>query len=331
MSAARLCRFLLDSGWVINLEEYRSLPRRYDGLELPSWLVEVPNAWLVVPLTTGSELIAFVVLATARTRIDVNWEVNDLLKTAARQAGAFLGQMQASEALLEVRKFDSFNRMSAFVVHDLKNIVAQLSLMLKNAERHRENPEFQKDMLMTVNHSVERMRKLMMQLREGATPLDGPRGIDLADVVRRIQTAKSGQGRDVELNIEERLIARGHEDRIERVVGHLVQNALDATENGGRVWLRLARQGTHALIEVGDTGRGMSPDFVRERLFKPFQTTKPTGMGIGAYESFQYVHELGGKLSVDSAVDIGTQVDLLLPLFDAGSGVASDDLSKESA
>lgn len=326
-----LCRFLLDSGWVINLEEYRSLPRRYDGLELPSWLVEVPNAWLVVPLTTGSELIAFVVLATARTRIDVNWEVNDLLKTAARQAGAFLGQMQASEALLEVRKFDSFNRMSAFVVHDLKNIVAQLSLMLKNAERHRENPEFQKDMLMTVNHSVERMRKLMMQLREGATPLDGPRGIDLADVVRRIQTAKSGQGRDVELNIEERLIARGHEDRIERVVGHLVQNALDATENGGRVWLRLARQGTHALIEVGDTGRGMSPDFVRERLFKPFQTTKPTGMGIGAYESFQYVHELGGKLSVDSAVDIGTQVDLLLPLFEVGSGVESADLSKESA
>jgi putative PEP-CTERM system histidine kinase len=326
-----LCRFLLDSGWVINLEEYRSLPRRYDGLELPSWLVEVPNAWLVVPLTTGSELIAFVVLATARTRIDVNWEVNDLLKTAARQAGAFLGQMQASEALLEVRKFDSFNRMSAFVVHDLKNIVAQLSLMLKNAERHRENPEFQKDMLMTVNHSVERMRKLMMQLREGATPLDGPRGIDLADVVRRIQTAKSGQGRDVELNIEERLIARGHEDRIERVVGHLVQNALDATENGGRVWLRLARQGTHALIEVGDTGRGMSPEFVRERLFKPFQTTKPTGMGIGAYESFQYVHELGGKLSVDSAVDIGTQVDLLLPLFEMGSGVESADLSKESA
>ncbi|MEF8751552.1 MAG: XrtA/PEP-CTERM system histidine kinase PrsK [Candidatus Accumulibacter necessarius] len=325
-----LCRFLLDSGWVINLEEYRSLPRRYDGLELPSWLVEVPNAWLVVPLTTGSELIAFVVLATARTRIDVNWEVNDLLKTAARQAGAFLGQMQASEALLEVRKFDSFNRMSAFVVHDLKNIVAQLSLMLKNAERHRENPEFQKDMLMTVNHSVERMRKLMMQLREGATPLDGPRGIDLADVVRRIQTAKSGQGRDVELNIEERLIARGHEDRIERVVGHLVQNALDATENGGRVWLRLARQGPHALIEVGDTGRGMSPEFVRERLFKPFQTTKPTGMGIGAYESFQYVHELGGKLSVDSAVDIGTQVDLLLPLFEVGSGVESADLSKES-
>jgi putative PEP-CTERM system histidine kinase len=326
-----LCKFLLESGWVINLEEYRSLPRRYDGLKLPAWVVEVPNAWLVVPLTTGSELIAFVVLATARTRIDVNWEVNDLLKTAARQAGAFLGQMQASEALLEVRKFDSFNRMSAFVVHDLKNIIAQLSLMLKNAERHRDNPEFQKDMLMTVEHSVERMRQLMMQLREGATPLDGPRGIELVDVLRRIQLAKAGQGREVELTVDERVVARGHEDRIERVIGHLVQNALDATEQGGRVWIRVARQGTHALVEVGDSGHGMSPEFVRERLFKPFQTTKPTGMGIGAYESFQYVHELGGKLSVDSAVDVGTQVELLLPLFDTGHGIKSTESPKESA
>lgn len=327
---SKLCQFLVDSGWVINLEEYRSLPRRYDRLDLPAWLVEVPNAWLVVPLATGSEMIGFVVLATARTKIDVNWEVNDLLKTAGRQAGAFLGQMQATEALLEVRKFDAFNRMSAFVVHDLKNIVAQLSLMLKNAERHRDNPEFQQDMLMTVEHSVERMRQLMMQLREGATPVDSPRGIDLGDVIRRIQTAKAGQGRDLEISLTDKVIAKGHEDRVERVIGHIVQNALDATENGGRVWVRLERQGAHAMVEVGDTGHGMTPEFLRERLFKPFQTTKPAGMGIGAYESFQYVHELGGKVSVDSAINVGTQVSLLLPLFDAGGGMDSSLLHKES-
>jgi putative PEP-CTERM system histidine kinase len=325
-----LCKFLIDSGWIINLEEYRSLPRRYDRLDIPGWLVEVPNAWLVVPLATGNEMIGFVVLATARTKIDVNWEVNDLLKTAGRQAGAFLGQMQATEALLEVRKFDAFNRMSAFVVHDLKNIVAQLSLMLKNAERHRDNPEFQQDMLMTVEHSVERMRQLMMQLREGATPVDSPRGIDLGDVIRRIRTAKSGQGRDLDIDLTDKVVAKGHEDRIERVIGHIVQNALDATDNGGRVWVRLARQGAHAVIEVGDTGHGMSPEFLRERLFKPFQTTKPAGMGIGAYESFQYVHELGGKVSVDSAVNVGTQVSLLLPLFDTGAGMDSGLLPKES-
>ncbi|MFZ4535513.1 XrtA/PEP-CTERM system histidine kinase PrsK [Propionivibrio sp.] len=327
---SKLCQFLLDSGWVINLEEYRSMPLRYDQLDLPVWLVEVPNAWLVVPLATGSEMIGFVVLATARTKLDVNWEVNDLLKTAGQQAGAFLGQLQATEALLEVQKFDAFNRMSAFVVHDLKNIVAQLSLVLKNVERHRDNPEFQKDMLMTVEHSVERMRQLMMQLREGATPVDSPRGIDLGDVIRRIQTAKAGQGRDLEIDMADKVIAKGHEDRVERVIGHLVQNALDATENGGRVWVRLERQGAHAMVEVGDTGHGMTPEFLRESLFKPFQTTKPAGMGIGAYESFQYVHELGGKVSVDSAINVGTQVSLLLPLFDAGAGMDSNLLHEES-
>ena len=318
-AGSSLCTFLIDSGWIINLEEYRSAPRRYEHLEIPLWLAEMPNAWLVVPLATGSEMIGFVILATARTQVEVNWEVNDLLKTAGRQAGAFLGQMQAAEALLEVRKFDAFNRMSAFVVHDLKNIVAQLSLMLKNAERHRDNPEFQQDMLMTVEHSVERMRQLMMQLREGATPVDSPRGIDLGAVIRRIQTAKTRQGREVDIDLAEKVVAKGHEDRVERVIGHVVQNALDATESGGRVWVTLERQKDHALVVVGDTGHGMSPEFLRERLFKPFQTTKPAGMGIGAYESFQYVHELGGKVSVDSEVSVGTRVSLLLPLFEVAA------------
>ena len=135
------------------------------------------------PACVGSDLIGFVVLASARTRIDVNWEVNDLLKTAARQAASFLAQMQATEALLEARKFDAFNRMSAFVVHDLKNIVTQLSLMLKNAKRHRDNPEFQQDMLMTVENSLEKMRQLMLQLREGDDAAGMAFGVDLAPVV----------------------------------------------------------------------------------------------------------------------------------------------------
>ena len=318
-----LCRFLLESGWIINLEEYRSLPRRYEQLDLPEWLVDCPNAWLVVPLATGTGMSGFVVLATARTKIDVNWEINDLLKTAGRQAGAFLGQMQATEALLEVRKFDAFNKMSAFVVHDLKNIVAQLSLMLKNAERHRDNPEFQKDMLMTVEHSVERMRKLMMQLREGTTPVDSPRGIELADVIRRIQSAKAAQGRKVEVNLATNLIAKGHEDRVERVIGHVVQNALDATDPSGMVTVSLSRQDGYALIRIEDTGLGMSKEFLRDRLFKPFQTTKAAGMGIGAYESFQYVQELGGRISVESEENVGTQVSLFLPLFDSGEWMDS--------
>jgi putative PEP-CTERM system histidine kinase len=173
---------------------------------------------------------------------------------------------------------------------------------------------------MTVQNSVERMRQLMLQLREGATPPGVACGVDLAAIVRRIQAAKRGQQPELEVRIAESLTARGHEERIERVIGHMVQNALDATEASGTVSLNVGRQDGMACIEVVDTGKGMTAEFVRERLFKPFQTTKQAGMGIGAYESFQYVQELGGKILVDSTLNVGTRVKMLLPLFNIPSG-----------
>ena len=311
-----LCQFMMTSGWVINLEEYRSYSRRYGSLKLPVWLQELAQAWLVVPLMVGEELIGFVVLASARTRVDVNWEVNDLLKTAGQQAASFLAQMQATEALLEVRKFDAFNRMSAFVVHDLKNIVTQLSLMLKNAKRLGDNPEFQQDMLLTVENSLDRMRQLMLQLREGATPPGTAFGVDLGAIIRRIEAVAAGRGRTLDVRLLESVNTRGHEERLERIIGHIVQNAFDATDPSGCVWIGLGRSSGQAQIVVGDTGQGMSQDFIRDRLFKPFQTTKQAGMGIGAYESFQYVQELGGRIEVDSELNKGTTVTILLPLFE---------------
>jgi putative PEP-CTERM system histidine kinase len=312
-----LAEFLGSSGWVVNLEEYRSFPRRYGTLLLPTWLQQLPQAWLVVPLHVGETLIGFVVLASARAPMDVNWEVNDLLKTAGRQAASFLALMQATEALLEVRKFDAFNRMSAFVVHDLKNVVTQLSLMMKNAERLKDNPEFREDMLITVDSALDRMRQLMLQLREGATPPGTAFGVELVAIANRLASVARERGRTLELDLATPVVTRGHEERLERVIGHMVQNAFDATPASGRVWLRLDRSGGQALVEVGDNGQGMSEEFVRERLFKPFQTTKQAGMGIGAYESFQYVQELGGKITVDSTIGQGTVITVLLPLFES--------------
>ena len=302
---------------VVNLEEYRSFPGRYGSIALPSWLQSMPQAWLIVPLIVGDKLIGFVVLLRSRTPLDANWEVHDLLKTASRQAASFLAQMVATESLLEVRKFDAFNRMSAFVVHDLKNIVTQLSLMMKNAKRLHANPEFQQDMLDTVDNSLEKMRQLMAQLREGTTPAGTAFGVDLAAVARRIEAHTTSRGRSLELRLIQPAIARGHEERIERVIGHLVLNAVEATDPQGQVWLELDIQGDRARIVVGDTGHGMSAEFIRDRLFKPFQSTKSTGMGIGAYESSQYINELGGKISVASEPQRGTQVTLLIPLFHA--------------
>jgi putative PEP-CTERM system histidine kinase len=312
-----LTRFLENTGWIVDVDEYETSPRRYDGLALPGWLLNIPSRWLVIPLLVADELIGYVVLAHARTAVQVNWEVRDLLKTASRQAAGFLAQMHATEALLELRKFDAFNRMSAFVVHDLKNIVTQLSLMLRNAKRLHANPEFQQDMLATVENSLEKMRQLMLQLREGQTPASGVSGVDLAPIARRLAKVATERGRALELHVAESVVTRGSEERIERVLGHMVQNAMDATAPAERVWLEVGRSSGQARIVVGDNGHGMSPEFVQTRLFKPFNTTKRGGMGIGAYESFQYLRELGGSIAVESEIDRGTIVTILLPLLEA--------------
>ena len=308
--------FLRSKGWVIDLDEYRFAPRRYGALVLPDWMLATANVWLVVPLIAGEELLGFVALARPRTAVELNWEVRDLLKTASRQAAGFLAQMHATEALLEARKFDAFNRMSAFVVHDLKNIVTQLSLMLKNAERLHDNREFQQDMLLTVESSLEKMRRLMLQLREGATPPGGARGVELGPILRRLELLASTQGRSIEVELSEKLATRGHEERLERVLGHMVQNAFDATPPDGRVWLHATRFSGQIKVEVGDTGAGMTEEFINKQLFRPFSTTKHNGMGIGTFESAQYIRELGGTISVASQVGQGTVITILVPLFD---------------
>jgi len=318
-----LVAFLGEPGWVVDLDEFRDAPRRYGALALPAWLQEAADTWLVVPLPVAGELLGFVTLGRPRTPLELNWEVRDLLKTAARQAAGILAQMQATEALLEARKFEAFNRMSAFVVHDLKNIVTQLSLMMKNAQRLHANPEFQQDMLMTVESSLEKMRRLMLQLREGATPPGGARGVEIQAIVERIAASARSAGRQVETDCAAGLATRGHEDRLERVLGHLVHNALDATPPEGRVWVRSARHGGQVMLEIGDTGSGMSEDFIRNKLFRPFSSTKTSGMGIGSYESFQYLRELGGTIDVASRVGEGTVITLLMPLFEPH---ASSDL-----
>ncbi|MCL4798025.1 MAG: PEP-CTERM system histidine kinase PrsK [Burkholderiales bacterium] len=323
--ASPLVRFLERTGWVVNLAEHRSRAQQYEELALPEWLGRIARAWLIVPLLSGDELIGFAVLAEPRTPIEVNWEVRDLLKTAARQAASYVGQVRAAEALLEAQKFDAFNRMSAFVVHDLKNLVAQLSLMLKNAERHQDKPEFRKDMLATVEHVVGRMNQLLLQLRAGTTPIEAPRSVSLSALAERIARGKASQTPAIAVDAPAAVTAFGHEDRLERVIGHLVQNALEATPPDGQVALRVYEEGDFAVVEVSDTGVGMSPEFVRERLFKPFQSTKPTGMGIGAYESAQYVGELGGRILADSRPQGGTLVKVFLPRAAALRAAATAD------
>ena len=320
--------FLSRTSWIIQIDEVVGAPVRYPNLVLPNWLLTFKGAWLVIPMPNGPEMIGFVVLTRPLAPIEINWEVLDLLKTASRQAASYLAQFRANEALLEAEKFDAFNRMSAFVVHDLKNLIAQLALLLKNAERHRDNPEFQRDMLETIEHVVTRMNRLMLQLRTGTTPATRPRPIDVREMINRVVAAKRHTHAAIDVESGSKLFALAHEEQIDRVLGHIVQNAIEATgDSGGRIVMRGYTEGEYAVIEVIDSGIGMTEEFLRERLFRPFQTTKPQGMGIGMNESYQYVSAIGGRIAAESVVNVGTCIRVSLRM--AGVAATADTLPTE--
>jgi putative PEP-CTERM system histidine kinase len=262
-------------------------------------------------------MMGFVVLARSRGKVTVNWEVSDLLRTAGRQAATYVAQARSADALARAKQFESFNKMSAFVVHDLKNLVAQLSLLLRNSQRHRHNPEFQDDMLETIESSVAKMNRILMQLRSGGLPIEGPMPLCVDEIVNKAIAAKSiCTPRPCLKIVDDGLWVAANAERLERVVGHLVQNAIDATPATGEVNVQLKHRGANAVIEIADTGRGMDPEFVRDALFRPFESTKRTGMGIGAYESREYVRELGGDVLVASELGSGSRFEIVLPLLE---------------
>ncbi|MFC0250907.1 XrtA/PEP-CTERM system histidine kinase PrsK [Massilia consociata] len=308
------CQFLEASQWVVDLHEFAHSPDKYEALELPAWLADFPRAWLVVPLILHGRLFGFVVLQNPRSAVKLNWEVIDVLEIAGSQAASQLAQQEAANGLMVARQFESFNRMSTFVVHDLKNLVLQLSLMNANAAKHKDNPEFQADMLETVDYSVQKM-KIMLQKLSRTENQEQPLALAVDQVVGQAVALKAAFEPRPQLQVEDpQLRVLADRERLERVVGHLIQNAIEATPRTGRVAIRLAREDKRALIEIADTGEGMSEAFIRERLFKPFDSTKSAGMGIGVFESREYINELGGSLEVSSTPGVGTTFRILLPL-----------------
>jgi putative PEP-CTERM system histidine kinase len=309
------CQFLESTQWVVDLNEFADEPDKYEGLVLPAWLKASSNRdWLVVPFMMHGKLFGFLVLQKSRSPVTLNWEVFDLLEIAGSQAASYLSQQDAANALMVARQFESFNRMSTFVVHDLKNLVSQLSLMNANAVKHRDNPEFQADMLETVSYSVQKMR-LMLQKLSRSDATEAPRALTVDQVVRQAVALKAAFEPRPELRVETAGLAIvADRERLERVVGHLIQNAIEATPKEGSVTITVGQRNDAVRIEIADTGEGMTEEFIRERLYKPFESTKSAGMGIGVFESREYITELGGTLDVFSTPTLGTTFTVILPL-----------------
>jgi putative PEP-CTERM system histidine kinase len=311
----KFCQFLEEKAWVIDLREYHADPKKYSALVLPDWLSDIPESRLIVPLILHRELLGFVILIEPRSAINLNWEVRDLLRVAGTQAASYLAQYEATNALSIARQFESFNRMSTFVVHDIKNLIFQLSLLLSNAEKHKDNPEFQKDMIETVNFSVNKMKRLLEKLSSG-NQSEKSNILYLDQLLQQIIERKSFNMPKPLLEITDSgLMVEADYSRLERVLSHLIQNAIEATPKNGQVWVRLTRKDNSAVIKIEDTGHGMSEQFIQKKLFKPFESTKAAGMGIGVFESKEYINELEGQLAVDSQELVGTTFSVMLPLY----------------
>lgn len=317
--ASSMPRFLRQWQWVIDLNEYVEAPDLYKDLELPDWINDKKEFWLIVPLMLQTELYGFVILGRARVPISIGWEERDLLLTTGRQITSFFALMDMDEALAETRQFEAFNRLSAYVVHDLKNLVAQLSLIVSNADKHKGNPAFMEDALDTVENAVEKMNKMLAQLRKGHTEYsDNVRkeNFSLDDLLREVVNNRGNDNpKPVLVLVREGINVQADRERVGAVLEHMIQNAQEATPDNGKVELRLEGSEQEAVIEITDTGCGMDQQFIQERLFRPFDTTKGNaGMGIGVYESREVIYSHGGSLTVESQPGQGTTFRITLSI-----------------
>ena len=310
-----LIRFLKDRQWIIDLNEMREYPSRYEGLDLDLPFNEQEDWWLIVPMILGNRMFGFIVLLKPRVVPSLNFEDHDLLKTVGRHVATHIDQAESDRRLAESSQFGTYNRLAAFLMHDLNNLIAQQSLVVKNAERFRENPDFVDDAINTIAHSVSRMRRLMEQLSSGSK-VPTRRPTNLKQVIQSLLKRTNDRLPSPSLEqCDEDIIVQADTERLSAVLEHLIRNAQEATDEEGRITITADKKNGIATISIEDTGCGMTDEFIRNRLFRPFDSTKGSqSMGIGAHQARDYARALGGQLDVTSKPGSGTIFNFRLPL-----------------
>ena len=315
---AELGKLLESSELIIAIDELREgVDRLGEQAVVPQWLLENSRTWAAVPLLHFEHLVGLVVLSRPRVERKLDWEDFDLLKVVGRQIASYLAEQAGQVALLEAARFDDFNRRIAFVMHDIKNLSSQVSLLLRNAEKHAEKPAFREDMLVTLRSSAEKLNTLLVRLGQySRTEMDAEKPVDLTCAVRQL-IGKLGQIHPVVLRRSEPVTVSGDRNSLDQALGHLVQNAIEASEPNAPVVLEVYNDGAFGVIQVEDKGRGMSPEFLRSGLYKPFISSKSGGFGIGAFEARELVRAMDGRLDVESREGSGTKFTVRLPLGSA--------------
>jgi putative PEP-CTERM system histidine kinase len=289
------------------------------SVAVPDSILGEKQAWAIIPLIHHERLTGMVVLAEPEYRRPLDWEDFDLLRTAGRQAASSLAEAHGQEALSNAQRFEEFNRRFAFILHDVKNLVSQLSLLSRNAERHADNPEFRADMVATLKSSVGKMNDLLTRLspRAGAR-VQRVEAQPLRPLLANAIAAKRGD-HDIQLLGDAGVWADVDGPALEQAVSHLIQNAVEACSSTVPVTVRVDPGDDQVTISIADKGVGMDSDFIRNRLFQPFSSSKPAGFGIGAFEARQLISAMGGRLSVDSSPGKGTTFTIALAAAEPAS------------
>jgi putative PEP-CTERM system histidine kinase len=310
-----LPRFLERTHWIIDLQEYRRTPDVYENVTLPRWILDNPEMRILSPLLQLDRMVGFVVLYQPPPPFELTYEDRDLLNTVGAHVATHLAQHEADRRLAESGQFEAYNRLTAFMMHDLKNSVAQLQLIVTNSARHKHNPQFVDDAIETIANTVDRMTRLIQHLRRdsAASRLSS---VQLDELVRDAASRCADRVPAPTVNIQDPARVNADPERLTAIIEHLIRNAQDASAADGQIALEVRADRRNALFTVTDTGSGMTAEFVRERLFRPFDSTKGSkGMGIGAYQVREYVRMLGGQVEVQSSPGTGTRFSITLPLI----------------
>lgn len=315
-ASAEVGAFFRRTGRIVELDALR----RDDGDDedeaaiVPEWMLAEPSAWAIVPLVHFDRLAGLILLERPVLSRTLDWEDFDLLRTVGRQVASYLAEAQGQEALSHVRQFEEFNRRFAFIMHDVKNLVSQLTLVTRNAERHADNPEFRADMIATLQNSTARMNDLLARLSQhNKARIQEPQPLPAIQAVDAVMRTKRAL-HPIVVGGNSDLMLVADPQRLEQALSHLVQNAIEASPKTEPVLVDLASNGKEAVISIEDKGAGMSAAFIRESLFKPFSSTKEAGFGIGAYEARSLIAAMNGRIEVVSREGKGSRFSVILPL-----------------
>lgn len=287
--------------------------------------IQVMEAAACAPLQAGDNLVGLLWLSKKRDGDEYSFEDAEFLGSMARHLGAVLWFARLAEQLAEARQLESLNRLSSYVLHDIKNQISGLSLVVQTARRYMDNPDFQRDTLKTLEGTVASLTQLTNQVAGMARPTDlnvAPCDVRAVLDEAAVAAGLAGPGAaldGVRFRCDSRVGTAALDRRLMvRVLVNLLTNAHEALGGAGEIELTAvpgeAAAGAGLVFRVRDTGRGMSEEFIRTSLFRPFATTKPTGLGIGLSQCRSIVQAMGGAITVESRPGAGTTFAVHLPV-----------------